>query len=451
MSDETRVEKAKFELGAPEAGRADVDVGELPWGYGQDRIAALVRDPDSAYLYWEISDDGIAAARSRLGPAGAHGWCNLRVYDTTGREFDGTNANDYFDIRVDRADREHFVMVRRPASSMHAEIGVKTEEGYFQPIARSGRGDFPRNTPSPNTTLEWMTVTSTGAPPCVAGYRSRYRGPDPVLPGREGAGYFDVWRAAFAPTMPEPPAPDRPAGSAPATERSPQRPVHLERWWRLDEWRSERPVGLRFTQWVDSVDGLVAWRHGPLPPELHDPERVAIELLGESPVYFTSDESGFKAYGPWRVVVRDFEAEPRRVVATWSMRWVQATTPMTERWVHSVERRAVSGFEREQSATGASEQLVLAERGASELWRLGASERSWLGASEWAVGGASEMHGLGASRMAAMGASAAGSWLYRGASEHPGASERVTAGASEKRPSHPPERWGGRLDEREGR
>src|SRR5579883_1984223 len=161
MSDEVRVERSKFELGLPPV---SIDGGDLPWSYGENRVTVIVRDPDSAYVYWEITDEGIAEARRRLGPAGADGWCNLRVYDTTGRDFDGTNANDYFDVRVDRNDREYYLMIRRPTSSMHAEIGIKTHEGYFQPIARSGRADFPRSGPSPSTELEWMTVTSTGAP-----------------------------------------------------------------------------------------------------------------------------------------------------------------------------------------------------------------------------------------------------------------------------------------------
>ena len=92
-------------------------------------------------------------------------------------------------------------MIRRPSSSMHVEIGMKSHEGFFQPIARSGRADFPRSGPSPNTHLEWMTVTSADPPPCVAPYRSRYSGPEPPLPGREGAGYVDVWRAGYAPSM----------------------------------------------------------------------------------------------------------------------------------------------------------------------------------------------------------------------------------------------------------
>src|SRR5262249_36120517 len=156
--------------------------------------------PDSAYVYWEITDPGIEAARRRLGPEGASGWCNLRVYDTTGRDFDGTNANDYFDIGVDRNDREYYLMIRRPTSSMHVEIGIKTRDGYFQPIARSGRADFPRNAPSLNGSLEWITVTSDDAPPSVAPYRSRYRGPEPPLPGRGGTSGSDVWSESFVPS-----------------------------------------------------------------------------------------------------------------------------------------------------------------------------------------------------------------------------------------------------------
>jgi hypothetical protein len=444
MSVEARVEKSKFELGAPDEGGADVDKGDLPWGYGQDRITALVRDPDSAYLYWEITDEGIAGARARLGPAGLHGWCSLRIYDVTGREFDGTNANDYFDIRVDRTDREHFVMVRRPASSMSAEIGIKTHEGYFQAIARSGRADFPRNSPSPNTSLEWMTVTSKDAPPSVAPYRSRYRGPDPSLPGREGAGYFDVWRAAFAPSMPEPPVPEqqRQASSAPARERSRPRPAHVERWWRLDEWRSERPAGLRFSPWVGTREEA-AWRAGPFPLEPGDPERLAIALLGEAPAYWVDGEAGFVAYGPWRVVVSSHDVEPtRRVLATWSMRWVQATTPLAERWTHGLERRVVYGYQREGGGGGASDAFAAAERGASELWRLGASERRAIGASEGVLGGASEAGPIGASRVLFAGASAT---APAGGSELSGSSARL--GASEKlAEARAAERWGGRLE-----
>jgi hypothetical protein len=466
MSDETRVEESKFELGAV---AANVDTGELPWSYGENRVTAVVRDPDSAYLYWEITDEGLATARSRLGPAGSGGWCNLRVYDTTGRTFDGTNANDYFDIRIDRSDREYFLMIRRPTSTMHVEVGVKSEEGFFQPIARSGRADFPRNDPSPNTALEWMTITSDDAPAAAAPYRSRFGGPEPSLPAREGAGYVDVWRAAYAPSMPqeaEQTAREHASWSGGTVHR--HRSAHIERWWHLDEWRAEWRGGLRFSRWVGRAgeQGTMTWHEGPFPVELSDPERIAIDLLGEPPVHLQAEGTEFTVYGPWRVVIRGFETEPRRrVLSTWSMRWVRATTPMIERWGHVIERELVSGYDREHVILGASERQLLLERGASERWRLGGSERIWAGASEWVAWGASETLFLGASQFGWAGASAL---LYRGASERIGASEWVRLGASEwmgasesvggseragasplggasERPLGEGERWGGRL------
>jgi hypothetical protein len=479
MSDVTLVEETKFDLGAAPP---PIYAGDLPWGYGENRITAVPRDPDSAFLYWEITDEGIADARSRLGAAGAEGWCNLRVYDSTGKAFDGTNANDYFDIRVDRGDREYFLMIRRPTSTMHAEIGLKTHEGFFQAIARSGRVEFPRNAPSANTALEWMTVTSDDAPPAASPFRSRYNGPAPALPGRAGAGYVDVWRAAYAPSMPaEHRASENASSSGAGVHRTFDRSAHIERWWHLDEWRSEWRGGLRFTRRLGSIDdGFVQWREGPFPMELSDAERIAIQLLGEPPVRLSAHGVEFTVYGPWRVSIHSFDGEPqRRLLSTWSMRWVRATTPMIERWGFGVERRILSGFEHEHVVFGASEQHALLERGASELWRMGASERMWLGASEWVAAGGSETLFLGGTQWGFAGASA---FAYQGASERIGASEWLGAsewsragermgasewlsgsewlggserlGASEQSPAggqSPPfataEKWGGRLEE----
>lgn len=429
MSDETRVEESKFDLGSV---APPIDTGDLPWSYGHDRVTAVVRDPDSAFLYWEITDAGIASARERLGSAGDSGWCNLRVYDTTGHVFDGTNANDYFDIRVDRSDREYFLMIRRPTSTMHVEVGVKSREGFFQPIARSGAATFPRNDPSPNTTLDWMTVTSDDEPPSAAPYHSRYAGPDPRLPAREGAGYVDVWRAAYAPSMPQhaDATPREHASWSGATVHR-HHSAHIERWWHLDEWRAEWRGGLRFARWIGDAPerGMTTWHEGPFPVELFDPERIAVELLGEAPVRLEAEGTDFTVYGPWRVVIKSFETEPRRrVLSTWSLRWVRATTPMIERWGYALERHLVGGYEHEHVTLGASEGSGLLVRGASERWRLGGSERLWVGASEWAARGASETLHLGASQLGWAGASAL---LYRGSSERIGASERWRLGASE--------------------
>jgi hypothetical protein len=402
----------------PAATPLAIDGGELPWSYGEDRITAIVRDPDSAYLYWEITDGGIAAARGRLGAAGEHGWCNLRVYDTTGRSFDGINANDYFDVRVGREDREYFLMIRRPASTMHVEVGIKTHEGYFQPIARSGAAAFPRSSPSPDGSVAWMTVTSDDAPPCAAPFRSRYAGALPPLPGRVEP---DVWNAGYQPVRVEERYEPPPAASTWLVHRHVERHVHVERWW---------PHG---PGWKSAVT-FARWEH-------FDPARIAIELLGEMPSRIHVEGGEMLVLGPWRVTIQSFESEPtRRVLSTWSVRWVRATTPTIERWEHTLERQVFHATEREQVVAGASERHRLLERGASELWRIGGSERMWLGASEWVASGSSETLMRGASQLAFLGASVTlGASERLGASEQLGASERM--GASERHILPMGERW----------
>ena len=59
-------------------------LGDIPWGYGDNRITVLARDPNWVLAYWEVTDQALDQARSRLGDP--HAQCALRVYDTTHRD-----------------------------------------------------------------------------------------------------------------------------------------------------------------------------------------------------------------------------------------------------------------------------------------------------------------------------------------------------------------------------
>ena len=83
----------KFDLGLPPT--AAPETPTIPWSYGRDRVTAMVVDPERLYVYWEATDDAIGRARAGLDAAGRDAWLNLRIYNITGRIFDGTNAHDY--------------------------------------------------------------------------------------------------------------------------------------------------------------------------------------------------------------------------------------------------------------------------------------------------------------------------------------------------------------------
>lgn len=155
-TDEQRILAAKFDLG-PEVDR---EAGEpLPWGYGECVIRALSVDPGQLLLYWEVTDEGIDAARRRLPASEAErAELCLRIYDTTGRIFDGTNAHSFLDVPIGRRERQWFLELGKPGSEQCAEVGLRAPGGAFARIARSLEVAQPRREPWPVTTESWMTV-----------------------------------------------------------------------------------------------------------------------------------------------------------------------------------------------------------------------------------------------------------------------------------------------------
>jgi len=134
------------------------DPVSIPWGYGRDRVTAMVVDPERLFVYWEVTDEGIARARAVLPEAAREAArLALRVYDVTGRLFDGTNAHAHDDQPVERQHRQWSFRVGRPGSAAIVEVGLLAASGRFARIARSRRAEFPRRQPSSDS-AEWRTI-----------------------------------------------------------------------------------------------------------------------------------------------------------------------------------------------------------------------------------------------------------------------------------------------------
>ncbi|MBI5187629.1 MAG: DUF4912 domain-containing protein [Nitrospirae bacterium] len=106
----------------------------LPTEYGEDSITLMTVDPKKLFAYWEVGEDTIA----RYG-----GILNIRVYDVTGIDFDGMNANSYFDIPVNEGIGSWYIDVS-PETEFIADIGVINPQGIFITIARSNKVSTPR-------------------------------------------------------------------------------------------------------------------------------------------------------------------------------------------------------------------------------------------------------------------------------------------------------------------
>ncbi len=126
---------------------------ELPLGYGEEKIALMVRDPYLAYVYWELTSSRIQREKSWFG---WNGKPTVRIYDVTGVQFDGRNAVGYFDQEVNELIGSWYFDLGRPAHSFVADIGLLSPEGRFLTLARSNYVVMPRDGVSDVVDEEWM-------------------------------------------------------------------------------------------------------------------------------------------------------------------------------------------------------------------------------------------------------------------------------------------------------
>ena len=75
---------------------------ELPSYSSTSRITLIAKDPFWIYAYWEIADSSVEDVRLKLGGSLDGTRFVVRMYDVTYRDFNGFNANHWFDIEVGR-------------------------------------------------------------------------------------------------------------------------------------------------------------------------------------------------------------------------------------------------------------------------------------------------------------------------------------------------------------
>lgn len=132
---------------------------QLPRNYGVDRMALMARDPNWLFAYWEITATKQEELTNRFGPAV---WSTthpvLRVYDVTGVDFNGKNANGYSDIHVgEHVDNWH-IQVGEPDRSFCVDLGRMFPDGRFVTLLRSNVVTTPRASLSDRLDEEWMWI-----------------------------------------------------------------------------------------------------------------------------------------------------------------------------------------------------------------------------------------------------------------------------------------------------
>ncbi len=150
-----RVSEAKYYTGPVHELPRVAPYEELPYGYGEEKIALMVRDPYMVHAYWEMTPARIEREKAWFG------WDSklaVRIYDVTGVQFDGRNARGYFDQEVFERMGSWYFDVGRPSHAFIADLGLLSPGGRFLTLARSNHISMPRDGVSDVLDEEWMLV-----------------------------------------------------------------------------------------------------------------------------------------------------------------------------------------------------------------------------------------------------------------------------------------------------
>ncbi|TDJ52240.1 MAG: DUF4912 domain-containing protein [Nitrospina sp.] len=153
---------------APSAPRSRPARTGLPDRYGDHRLVVLARDPNQAYVYWELDPKRMR----ELAPGGEPARWVLRVYAAPLHP--GVEKGAYFDVDINVKDGSYYLDLSRPGARFTVEIGVVDASGGFRATAQSNPVILPLDHPS-------KTVASPSTAP--AKDSAFFDGGSALLPG----------------------------------------------------------------------------------------------------------------------------------------------------------------------------------------------------------------------------------------------------------------------------
>lgn len=153
------VEAAKFELGqndltGGELASVDLELAELPEGYGESQIVLLPRDPQWAYCYWDIPSERKEDLRRQGGQQLA-----LRIYDVTDISIDFQKPHSIQEYPCDELAREWYLPIPVSDRDYAADIGYRCADGRWLVLARCTPVRIPPVYPSDWIEDKFITLT----------------------------------------------------------------------------------------------------------------------------------------------------------------------------------------------------------------------------------------------------------------------------------------------------
>ncbi len=141
------------------------EFGDTPLPLSETRVVFLPRDPQWAYVFWEISSESLRASQA----AGARQLC-LRVSDVTGLKDGSSHPHTLQEVVVDSSASEWYLPVPLSDRDYRVELGFRQSNGGWFSLAFSSVARVPAMHPSEQILDQFVpfsldaTATATATP-----------------------------------------------------------------------------------------------------------------------------------------------------------------------------------------------------------------------------------------------------------------------------------------------
>lgn len=157
-STQSQVEATKFDVGqsdlsSEELATVDEGLPDLPEGYGESRIVLMARDPQWAYVYWDVPNERREDLRRQGGQQLA-----LRLYDATDVDLNLQRPHSLQQYACDEMTRDWYLPIPVSDRDYVAEIGYLTDDGSWLLLARSNSIRIPPVYPSDWFDDQFITI-----------------------------------------------------------------------------------------------------------------------------------------------------------------------------------------------------------------------------------------------------------------------------------------------------
>ncbi|MEM9135813.1 MAG: DUF4912 domain-containing protein, partial [Cyanobacteria bacterium P01_F01_bin.42] len=157
LPSQEQVEATKYELGSRESivalASVDEELPELPEGYGESRIVLMPRDPQWAFVYWDVPNEHKHELRRQGGQQIA-----LRLCDATDIDLNSQAPHSIQEYPCDELAREWYLPIPVSDRDYAIEIGYRCGDGRWLMLCRSDIVRIPPVYPSDWIEDIFMTV-----------------------------------------------------------------------------------------------------------------------------------------------------------------------------------------------------------------------------------------------------------------------------------------------------